>query len=883
MFFDFSSAFNTIQPRLLGDKLQLAGVSPLVAGRSQGDIRCPYRISLLTSMRSSSNSVHSRKSQGWVGAVNVDTVTGEGGGESPTGHVKPEITKMGSEQSILREKGYNIEKKETEDVIVATKDDDKFLIKRILRQRSRHDALNTEIQSLRTINHPHIVSSKNSFEDGDTYYVVMDYCQGGNLAEKIKVMTPEEFEALSVIVEICLALTTIHEKGLLHKHLTPETVLFTEFGTVCLGGFGKIYESSKKEQSTSDSDQPERINHLAPEVFTHETYDAKSDIWSVGTILYELCTQQPAFSAETTRQLIPKIIGGRYSDLPKNFSPELRQLLSDILNRDPASRPTASKILERPLIINCLSEKCQTTVVELQKKLFNLREVADGLERVHQGTTIGSLAGGVIGAVGGVTSIVGLILAPFTLGASLIVTGVGVGVGAVGGLTAGASNITNMVNQSSDRKAIRNIIREIEEKINAVVTWLQEISKGLQRIRSLGDLPNTPDTGDSQFNNDNLKRLGFRAGKGIGGIAELVRLVQVMNVGKIAAPSIQGMVPAGQRARGKRCARKQKRGKQGGLLARLKANAGRPPVPSLFLSNVRSLDNKLDLLRLRLGVSREMRNCALLCLTETWLNDNMLDPAFQIDGRLLFRADRNQQSGKGGGGLCVYVNKDWCTNHTLVNSHCSKAIEHMTVKCRPHYLPREFTAEFVMAVYIPPDAKDNGASQHQLAPAQAPGGVLRGCGGFQPRKPDRHSLPKQRSPTCLKTATIIPIPKTSTVTGLNDYRPVALTPIVMKCFERLVMAHIKDCIDVTVDPHQYAYRKNRSTEDAISSVVHTALTHLENKDSYVRLLFVDFTSAFNTIIPQTLVQKLTTLGLSFTLCNWVLDFLNRQTTVCEDP
>ncbi|KAI3351519.1 hypothetical protein L3Q82_020375 [Scortum barcoo] len=135
------------------------------------------------------------------------------------------------------------------------------------------------------------------------------------------------------------------------------------------------------------------------------------------------------------------------------------------------------------------------------------------------------------------------------------------------------------------------------------------------------------------------------------------------------------------------------------------------------------------------------------------------------------------------------------------------------------------------------------------------------------------SLQQAAVPTCLKTATIIPIPKTSTVTGLNDYRPVALTPIVMKCFERLVMAHIKDCVDVTVDPHQYAYRKNRSTEDAISSVVHTALTHLENKDSYVRLLFVDFTSAFNTIIPQTLVQKLTTLGLSFTLCNWVLDFL----------
>ncbi|KAI4898992.1 hypothetical protein NFI96_005660 [Prochilodus magdalenae] len=63
-------------------------------------------------------------------------------------------------------------------------------------------------------------------------------------------------------------------------------------------------------------------------------------------------------------------------------------------------------------------------------------------------------------------------------------------------------------------------------------------------------------------------------------------------------------------------------------------------------------------------------------------------------------------------------------------------------------------------------------------------------------------------PTCLKTATIIPVPKSSTVTGLNDYRPIALTPIVTKCFERLVMTHIKATIDVTVDPHQYAYRKN---------------------------------------------------------------------------
>ncbi|KAI4878622.1 hypothetical protein NFI96_001779, partial [Prochilodus magdalenae] len=68
--------------------------------------------------------------------------------------------------------------------------------------------------------------------------------------------------------------------------------------------------------------------------------------------------------------------------------------------------------------------------------------------------------------------------------------------------------------------------------------------------------------------------------------------------------------------------------------------------------------------------------------------------------------------------------------------------------------------------------------------------------------------------------------------------------------------------------------KNRSTDDAISSVVHTALTHLEQKDSYVRMLFVDFTSAFNTMIPQTLTDKLSSLGLRSSL--WVLDFLTNS-------
>ncbi|KAI4880646.1 hypothetical protein NFI96_001018 [Prochilodus magdalenae] len=135
------------------------------------------------------------------------------------------------------------------------------------------------------------------------------------------------------------------------------------------------------------------------------------------------------------------------------------------------------------------------------------------------------------------------------------------------------------------------------------------------------------------------------------------------------------------------------------------------------------------------------------------------------------------------------------------------------------------------------------------------------------------SLSSATVPTCLKATTIIPVPKKSSVSCLNDYRPIALTPIIMKCFERLVLRHIKTLLPPSLDPLQFAYRPNRSTDDAISTTLHLALTHLDNRDTYVRMLFIDSSSAFNTIIPQHLIGKLNLLGLNTSLSNWILDFL----------
>ncbi|KAK3515674.1 hypothetical protein QTP70_026460 [Hemibagrus guttatus] len=133
--------------------------------------------------------------------------------------------------------------------------------------------------------------------------------------------------------------------------------------------------------------------------------------------------------------------------------------------------------------------------------------------------------------------------------------------------------------------------------------------------------------------------------------------------------------------------------------------------------------------------------------------------------------------------------------------------------------------------------------------------------------------PRSLGATCFMSTTIVPLTKKNTVTCLNDYCPIALTPISMQCFERIVMSHIKRNIPTTLDPFQFAYQQNRSTEDAVNAAIHTTLTHLEGKDTYVKMLFINYSLAFNTVIPHRLSEKLLTLRLTPSPCNWVLNFL----------
>ncbi|KAK0143163.1 hypothetical protein N1851_018714 [Merluccius polli] len=215
---------------------------------------------------------------------------------------------------------------------------------------------------------------------------------------------------------------------------------------------------------------------------------------------------------------------------------------------------------------------------------------------------------------------------------------------------------------------------------------------------------------------ENLRaRSSWRAGRTLAAFSRYGQYLQATSMAKNCALAEGQRGPKqahpGSTAEGKhrkRCDRTRKRGKRGGARARLAANPHKPAIPRLLLSNVRSLDNKMDFIRLWRASQRDVRtvNCCATVFTETWLNQNITDAAAQLEGLMLHRADRSAAlTGKRrGGGLAVYINRLWCQDSVTVTPRCSQHRELLTVRCRPFYLPRELSAVFITAVYVPPSA-----------------------------------------------------------------------------------------------------------------------------------------------------------------------------------
>jgi hypothetical protein len=128
----------------------------------------------------------------------------------------------------------------------------------------------------------------------------------------------------------------------------------------------------------------------------------------------------------------------------------------------------------------------------------------------------------------------------------------------------------------------------------------------------------------------------------------------------------------------KRCRR---RGRLSGLLVRLRRRAYRTMLQSILLTNVQSLNNKIDEIRARVAFKREIRDCNILCYTETWLSWDTLPESVQPLGFFMHHADSDKHlSGKNGGVVCFMINDSWCNHNNIqeIKSFCSPNLEFLT-------------------------------------------------------------------------------------------------------------------------------------------------------------------------------------------------------------
>lgn len=146
------------------------------------------------------------------------------------------------------------------------------------------------------------------------------------------------------------------------------------------------------------------------------------------------------------------------------------------------------------------------------------------------------------------------------------------------------------------------------------------------------------------------------------------------------------------------------------------------------------------------------------------------------------------------------------------------------------------------------------------------------------------SLTSSTVPAMWKNSTVIPIPKKGTTKVLNDLRPVALTSLIMKAMERIIKEHITKATGSMMDPLQFAYQAGRGVDDAKIFILNTIHKHLEIPKATARLLFVDFSSAFNTMQPHILAEKLITrFHLNHQLTVWIIDFLTNRPHLVRHP
>jgi len=213
-----------------------------------------------------------------------------------------------------------------------------------------------EAKILEKLKHPNIIKFIEVFRStkpSAMLNIVMDFADGGDLQRKIKEYQKEgrsfnEDTILDWFTQLCLAIKHIHDRKILHRDLKSQNVFLTLNGIIKLGDFGiaKCLNFTMEKAETIVGTP----YYLSPEIVQNIPYSFKSDIWSLGVLLYEMICLRMPFEANSLPLLSLKISRGVYSPIPSKYSLELRGLVKGLLSLDPAKRPSINEILSYGII-----------------------------------------------------------------------------------------------------------------------------------------------------------------------------------------------------------------------------------------------------------------------------------------------------------------------------------------------------------------------------------------------------------------------------------------------------------------------------------------------------------------------------------------------------
>ena len=221
-----------------------------------------------------------------------------------------------------------------------------------LTEKEKTNSLN-EVRILASVKSKYVISYKEAFfdEKDSTLGIVMEFADNGDLYQKIvehkqKKTYFEETEIWKIFIQLVKGLKSLHDLKILHRDLKSANVFLFKNGNAKLGDLN-VSKVAKRGLGYTQTGTP---YYASPEVWKDLPYDNKSDIWSLGCVLYEMITLHPPFRARNMEELYKRVLGGVINKLPPQFSNDLFEVVSLLIQVNSNKRPNCNVILNNNIV-----------------------------------------------------------------------------------------------------------------------------------------------------------------------------------------------------------------------------------------------------------------------------------------------------------------------------------------------------------------------------------------------------------------------------------------------------------------------------------------------------------------------------------------------------